>query len=192
VVQGSPISPESPTQGAAAPLRPVSSDRTLSCPLHVDLQGSSSSLFHYFLNSAYRWRCPTKRPFPKSPLWLLVINRVSLCETGTRWVDFSFYQKNETGYRTASNRSNDWWNSLPRPKWWRDAFPQRLRCLSVYLSIYLSIYLSVHPSIYLWLLSPLLGLGRFFSFLILCTVGRTSWTGDQPFASSLPAHIRVD
>jgi hypothetical protein len=41
------------------------------------------------------------------------------------------------------------------------------------LSIYLSIYLSIH----LWLYSPLLDLGRFFSFLILYTEGRTPWTG---------------
>jgi hypothetical protein len=34
-------------------------------------------------------------------------------------------------------------------------------------------------SILLWLYSPLLGLGRFFSFLILYTVGRTAWTEDQ-------------
>jgi hypothetical protein len=40
----------------------------------------------------------------------------------------------------------------------------------------------------LWLYSPLLGLDRFFSFLIFYTVGRTSWTGDQPVARSLPAH----
>jgi hypothetical protein len=30
--------------------------------------------------------------------------------------------------------------------------------------------------------------GRFFSFLILYTVGRTPWTGDQPVARPLPAH----
>jgi hypothetical protein len=34
----------------------------------------------------------------------------------------------------------------------------------------------------------LLGLGRFFSFLIFYTVGRTPWTGDQPVARPLPAH----
>jgi hypothetical protein len=34
--------------------------------------------------------------------------------------------------------------------------------------------------LYLWLYSPLLGLGRFFSVLIFYTVGRTPWTGDQP------------
>jgi hypothetical protein len=31
-------------------------------------------------------------------------------------------------------------------------------------------------------------LGRFFIFLILYTVDRTPWTGDQPFARSLPTH----
>jgi hypothetical protein len=33
---------------------------------------------------------------------------------------------------------------------------------------------------YLWLYSPLLGRGRFFSFLIFYTVGRTPWTGISP------------
>jgi hypothetical protein len=32
------------------------------------------------------------------------------------------------------------------------------------------------------------GLGRFFSFSFLYTVGRTPWTGDQPVASPLPTH----
>jgi hypothetical protein len=49
-------------------------------------------------------------------------------------------------------------------------------CLSIYLSIYLS------------LCSPLLGLGRFFNFLILYKVGRNLWTGDQPVAMPLPAN----
>jgi hypothetical protein len=40
----------------------------------------------------------------------------------------------------------------------------------------------------LWLYSPLLSLGRFFSFLIPYTVGRTPWTGDQPVARPLPTH----
>jgi hypothetical protein len=40
----------------------------------------------------------------------------------------------------------------------------------------------------LWLYSPLLGFGRFFSFLILNTVGRTPWTGDQPVARPVPTH----
>jgi hypothetical protein len=38
----------------------------------------------------------------------------------------------------------------------------------------------------LCLYSPLLGLGRFFSFLILYRVGRTPWTEDQPVARPLP------
>jgi hypothetical protein len=37
----------------------------------------------------------------------------------------------------------------------------------------------------------LIGLGRFFSFLILYTVGMTPWTGDQPVARPLPTH-RID
>jgi hypothetical protein len=68
--------------------------------------------------------------------------------------------------------------------------------LSIYLSIYLSvcltislsIYLSICLTIYLWLYSSLLDLGRFFSFLILYTVGRTPWTGDHPVARPLLAH----
>jgi hypothetical protein len=36
--------------------------------------------------------------------------------------------------------------------------------------------------------SPLLSLGRLFSFLILYTVGRTPWTGDEPVSRPLPAH----
>jgi hypothetical protein len=39
--------------------------------------------------------------------------------------------------------------------------------------------------------SSLLDLGRFFSFLVLYTVGRTPWTGDQPVAKPLPAHRTV-
>jgi hypothetical protein len=45
-------------------------------------------------------------------------------------------------------------------------FP-RHQCLSIYGS------------------TALLDLGRFFSFLILYTVGRTLWTGDQPVARPL-------
>jgi hypothetical protein len=40
----------------------------------------------------------------------------------------------------------------------------------------------------LWLYSPLLGRGSFFSFLILHTAGRTTWSGDQPVARPLPTH----
>jgi hypothetical protein len=38
--------------------------------------------------------------------------------------------------------------------------------LSIYLAVYLSIYLSIYHSIYLWLYSPLLDSGCFFTFLI--------------------------
>jgi hypothetical protein len=34
----------------------------------------------------------------------------------------------------------------------------------------------------------LLGIGRFFSFLIPYTVGKTPWTSDQPVARPLPTH----
>jgi hypothetical protein len=34
----------------------------------------------------------------------------------------------------------------------------------------------------------LLDLGRFFSFLIFYTVGRTPWKGDQPVSRPLPTH----
>jgi hypothetical protein len=55
-------------------------------------------------------------------------------------------------------------------------------------NFYLSVCLSVCMCIYLWLCSPLLDLGRFFSFLILYRIGRTPWTGDQPVARPLPTH----
>jgi hypothetical protein len=42
--------------------------------------------------------------------------------------------------------------------------------------------------IYLWLYSPLLGLGRSFSFLTFYTVGRAPWTGDQPVIRPLHAY----
>jgi hypothetical protein len=37
-------------------------------------------------------------------------------------------------------------------------------------------------------IQPLVGPWPLFSFLILYTVGRTPWTGDQPAARSLPIH----
>jgi hypothetical protein len=59
-----------------------------------------------------------------------------------------------------------------------------LECYSVVFKI-LKIFvlsLSVYGS------TDLVGLGRFFSFLILYTVGRTPWTGDQPVERPLPTH----
>jgi hypothetical protein len=38
----------------------------------------------------------------------------------------------------------------------------------------------------LWLYSPLLCLGPFFSFFVLYTVGRTPWAEDEPVARPLP------
>jgi hypothetical protein len=37
----------------------------------------------------------------------------------------------------------------------------------------------------------LLDLGRFFSYLIVYTVGRTPWTGDQPVARPLPTQTSM-
>jgi hypothetical protein len=48
-----------------------------------------------------------------------------------------------------------------------------------------TIYPSIYLFIYLRLYNHFLGLGRFFSFLIFYTVGRTR---DHPFARPLPAH----
>jgi hypothetical protein len=52
--------------------------------------------------------------------------------------------------------------------------------------------LSAPSLIYLWLYSPLLDLGRFFSFLILYIDGRTVGTRDQPVAKPLPAHTNTE
>jgi hypothetical protein len=46
-----------------------------------------------------------------------------------------------------------------------------------------TIYLSIYVSIVL-----LLDLGRFLSFVIQYTVGRTPWTRDQPVARPLPTY----
>jgi hypothetical protein len=53
-----------------------------------------------------------------------------------------------------------------------------------------SLSLVIHSFIHHWLYSPLLDPGRSFlsSFVILYTVGRTPWTGDQPVARPLPTH----
>jgi hypothetical protein len=52
-------------------------------------------------------------------------------------------------------------------------------------NLYSSDIISLSLSLSLWLYSPS-DLGRFFSFLILYTVGRTPWTEDQPIARPLP------
>jgi hypothetical protein len=51
--------------------------------------------------------------------------------------------------------------------------------------MYICRYMSLSFS--LWLYSPL-EFGRFFSFLILYTVGRIPWTGHQPVSRPLPTH----
>jgi hypothetical protein len=59
---------------------------------------------------------------------------------------------------------------------------------SIHPSVYLSVHPSIHLSIHLWLSSPLLDLGRFFSFLFLYTFGRTPSMGDHLVARPLPTH----
>jgi hypothetical protein len=64
-------------------------------------------------------------------------------------------------------------------------------CLPAYLPTYPPTYLPTYlpaclPAIYLWLYSPLLGLGRFWVCLNPYTVGRTAWMGDQPVTWPLP------
>jgi hypothetical protein len=43
-----------------------------------------------------------------------------------------------------------------------------------------------------WPYSPLLGPGRFFSFVILYTISRTPSTGDQLLAKPLAAHMTTE
>jgi hypothetical protein len=57
-----------------------------------------------------------------------------------------------------------------------------------FIMIYLSIYPSIHLCIYLSIYSPLLDLGRSFSFLNFYTDGRTPWARDQPVGRPLPEH----
>jgi hypothetical protein len=66
-----------------------------------------------------------------------------------------------------------------------------LRCMSLlckYVRRSQQLYHHHHHNQYQWPYSPLLGPGRFFSFVIRYTVGRTPWTGDQPVARPLPTH----
>jgi hypothetical protein len=58
-------------------------------------------------------------------------------------------------------------------------------CTTMFYVCTLSIYE------YLWLHSPLLCLGCYFSFLNFYAVGRTPWTGVQPVARTLPAHRKT-
>jgi hypothetical protein len=44
----------------------------------------------------------------------------------------------------------------------------------------------IHSFIHVWLYSPMLDLGRLFSFSVFYTVDRSPWTGDQPIGRPLP------
>jgi hypothetical protein len=71
----------------------------------------------------------------------------------------------------------------PKPiKMWRPLSETRnLSSNNFFPRSYFFIYLSIA-------LHPFSDLGRFFSFLILHTFGRTPWNGDQPAARPLPTH----
>jgi hypothetical protein len=60
-----------------------------------------------------------------------------------------------------------------------------IRCIRKEWRIYSNFWSPISTSLCLWLYSPL-DLGRFFSSLILYTIGRTPWTGDQVVARPLP------
>jgi hypothetical protein len=64
---------------------------------------------------------------------------------------------------------------------------QRSRMVELYIHSPIRFHCVVLNFFSLWLYSPF-DLGRFFSSLILYTVSRTSWTGDQPVARPLPTH----
>jgi hypothetical protein len=79
------------------------------------------------------------------------------------------------------------------PRWGHDHFvsslffqfishPATRRCTVSLLKASLNKQTNKHDD------SPLLGLGLFFSFLILYTVGRVPWTWDQPVAGPLLTH----
>jgi hypothetical protein len=80
-------------------------------------------------------------------------------------------------------------SSIKLPTLWYLVWSTNYEALIIYISPTFSpLYLSIYPSIHLWLYSPLLGLARFFSFLIPYTVDRTPWMGDQLVARPLPKH----
>jgi hypothetical protein len=76
-----------------------------------------------------------------------------------------------------------WWDKLKgkhnRPLWVAVQGPFTARPL--YIHSYSLLFL-------LWLYIHLFDLGRFFSLLILYSVCRTPWIGDQPFTRPLPTH----
>jgi hypothetical protein len=78
-----------------------------------------------------------------------------------------------TQYKTnLKNLRKLGFNILTRDK------PSYINCSTTRVPIYIR----------LWRYSPLLSFGRFFNYLILYTVGRTPWTGDQSVTRPLPKH----
>jgi hypothetical protein len=75
---------------------------------------------------------------------------------------------------------------------WTSSHPTQIKNLRVMEGVgkSLPIYIRApnYLTIYLYLNSLSLNLDWFFSFLGLCRVGRTPWTGDEPVARPLPTH----
>jgi hypothetical protein len=65
---------------------------------------------------------------------------------------------------------------------------EKLRFVYAFDSAYLLGTVNILLYYYYGSNNPLLGFDRLFSVLILYTVGRTPWTGDQPISRPLPKH----
>jgi hypothetical protein len=79
------------------------------------------------------------------------------------------------------------------PKWQFDSAQLRTdnakaKLLTVHPSVVLARSTKAHITVYLYLALEPLWISAFFSFLIIYTVGRTPWTGDEPVARLLPIH----
>jgi hypothetical protein len=117
------------------------------------------------------------------PYWVLrVDNKVnSVCvdwQADRHWFVWLSMRKN-----TVCNTTNSHLPSCLHPRVVKVGTLYTGWSEKVYGPDYLSIYLTVCGCTVL-----LLDLGSFFCFLILYTVGRTPWTGDQPVARPLPTH----
>jgi hypothetical protein len=73
----------------------------------------------------------------------------------------------------------------------KNTFRSMLWCSILELRQKTKLYLSQLLLLLVWLYSHLLDLFRFLSFLILYTVARSLWTGDQPVAWPLPTHRTI-
>jgi hypothetical protein len=66
-----------------------------------------------------------------------------------------------------------------------DNMPLQITYALALVRSYVTLAISIYGS------TALVDLGHFFSCLILYTVGRTPWTGDQPVTRPLPTHRTI-